>query len=245
MTNILRSNRRRNAGAIVATCVILSLALHAAKTQAKFLPGKPQICKSHLADGQPFTMQRRSLVRKQNDRDVFTDAVLYYAPRAGAFFWRGQGYTNYTKEDYLKNVIDNGKLDCGAKRMDVLLLQDGEWTDFFAQDSELHIFHSGLRADSLKQAWRYVAEHPDESSSWFGGKWLVLVSLREELGADFFRPENLRLDARPYSYNSLEGVHKINSGWQVEIRGADPPNRAWVLLDSDFHLLKVTRTSPR
>jgi hypothetical protein len=49
----------------------------------------------------------------------------------------------------------------------------------------------------MKEAWHYVAEHPDETSQRMGGgSHLAMISL-EELGADFFRPESLRLDAQP------------------------------------------------
>ena len=63
------------------------------------------------------------------------------------------------------------------------------------------------------------------------------------LGEDFFRPESLRWDARPYFYKSLVSVKKVHSGWEVVIRGADEPKRALVVLDPDFKLVKVMRFS--
>jgi len=73
-----------------------------------------------------------------------------------------------------------------------------------------------------------------------GGKHVAIISL-EELGADFFRPESLRLDARPYVYDSLMDVKKVGSNWILDIKGADEPNRAEAVLDSDFKLVKVTK----
>ena len=70
---------------------------------------------------------------------------------------------------------------------------------------------------------------------------MEFIYIDTELGRDFFRPERLRFDARPYTYDSLTGVSKVGSNWQLEIKGADKPNRAIVLLDSNFKLLKVTK----
>ena len=114
--------------------------------------------------------------------------------------------------------------------------------DFYASNGEIRVFHSNLKFPSIDKGWAYVSEHPDETSSWLGGKWMELISLYQQLGGDFFRPERLRFDARPYSYDSLADVTKVDSNWQVEIKGADEPNRALVLLDDHFKLLKVSRT---
>jgi hypothetical protein len=228
----------------LAACVVLVFPLHA-KRKAIFLSGKEQTCLSGLPSGQKYQMQRRVFRWSQNDGDVYTDAVAYYALGSGEFFWWGQGYTNVDKE-YLNNLKKTGKLDCGAARHDILELQDGEWTDFYAENGSIHVFHSRLRFPSIKEGWQYVAEHPEETAAWLGsGKWLAVISIYKELGDDFFRPEKLRLDARAYNYDSLVSATKVGSTWQLEIKGADEPNRAEVLLDSTFRLVKVTRTVAR
>jgi hypothetical protein len=70
--------------------------------------------------------------------------------------------------------------------------------------------------------------------------------LYKQLGNEFFRPKRLEFDARPFVYNSLDSVKKVGQNWELEIKGADEPNRATVLLDANFKLLAVTKnTAPR
>jgi len=51
----------------------------------------------------------------------------------------------------------------------------------------------------------------------------------------------LEFSAQGYFYNSLGDVKKVGRNWEMEIKGADDPNRATVLLDSNFKLLSVTK----
>ena len=219
--------------------LLLAWPVHAGTPKAALLPDPKQTCKARLPSGQLYEVQRRAYHWKQNGSDVYTDATAYYAPGSGEFLWWGMGYT---KEGYLKDVKNGPRFDCTALNRITIELQDGELALFFAEDADIHVFHSRLKFSSIKKGWRYVAEHPDETSEWFGGKWQEWVRINKDLGDDFFRPEKLRFDARAYNYNSLASVKKIGSTWQVEIKGADEPNRALAVLDSNFRLVKVTRT---
>src|SRR6267154_2388630 len=67
------------------------------------------------------------------------------------------------------------------------------------------------------------------------------ILLYQQLGHDFFRPRRLEFDARPYTYDSLITAKKVDSNWKLEIKGADEPNSATVLLDGNFKLLEVTK----
>jgi len=109
-------------------------------------------------------------------------------------------------------------------------------------NGEITIFHSKLLFHSLEEGWQYVTEHPEETSSWGEGKWVTTISVYKELGEGFFRPERLWSDARAYFYNPLVSVKKVGSNWILEIKGADEPNKAEVVLDSSFKLVKVTKT---
>ena len=233
--------RRLRHAACVPVVVLLVLPLLAGTKRAAFLARPKQTCTSRLTSGQQYEMQRRAFRWTRDGTEVFTDAVAYYALGSGEFFWWGMGYT---KVGYERNVKNSARLDCAAPRHDFLELQDGEWADFWGNNGGIHVFHSKLRFPSIEKGWQYVAEHPDETSEWLGGKWVELISLDEELGADFFRPERLRYDARGYFYDSLAGVKKVGSTWLLEIKGADEPNRALVELDSSFKLIKVTKATP-
>ena len=226
-----------------AASLVLTFPLHAQR-QAEFLPHTKHTCTSRTANGQEYRIEYRAFHWRNQDKDVYTGAVAYYAPGTGEFlWWGGLGFT--TKEAFLRNWgSSSGTTLCKSKRPDIAVLQDGEWADFYGENGGIHVFHSKLKFPSMEKGWQYVAEHPEETSSWLGGKWLQVVVLDKELGDDFFRPERLRYAAQGYFYDSLAGVTKVGSTWQVEIKGADEPNRALVVLDSDFKLLGVTKTPP-
>jgi len=80
----------------------------------------------------------------------------------------------------------------------------------------------------------YVAKH------WKEGRESEIL-LYQQLGSDFFRPKRLEFDARPYTYDSLISAKKVASNWKLEIKGADEPNIATVLLDGNFRLLAVAK----
>jgi hypothetical protein len=145
-----------------------------------------------------------------------------------------------TKEQYFR-FGNEGKFACAvaAKFFHFLLLQDGQWVAFAAINSGIRVYHSDLRFQSISSGWDYVAEHPEEMSSFSDGRWVEFVSINKELGSDFFRPESLRFDARPFVYDPLAAVTKVNAHWQLEVKGADEPNRALVYLDGNFKLIKV------
>lgn len=213
-----------------------------AKPKATFLRGTKHTCTAKLASGQPYEVQYRDYHWNRNGSDVYTGAVAYYLEGSGEFLWWGASFTRDGYFQYGRNAKTDLKPDCKAPRRDLLELRDGELADFFALNASIQVLHSNLRFSSIEKGWKYVAEHPGETSGSLGGKWFSSVSLYKELGDDFFRPERLRFDARPYVYDSLAGVKKVGSVWQVEIKGADEPNRAVVVLDSNFKLVKVTRT---
>jgi hypothetical protein len=173
-----------------------------------------------------------------DDGEVYTDATAFYAPASGAFLWWGLGYS---KAGYVKYAERSEKLSCTLNPNRIIRVQDGEWVDFWATNGEVTMFHSKLLFHSIAEGWRYVAAHPEETSSYGQGKWMAKISLYGELGADFFRPERLRFDARPFMYNPLADARKEGSNWILEIKGADESNRAEVVLDSNFKLVKVTK----
>lgn len=129
----------------------------------------------------------------------------------------------------------------------VLLLQDGEWIDFGAWNGSITVFHSNLKFHTREEAWSYVAEHWHDADYFLVGgassKSVEVINLEQQLGADFFRPKRLEFSAQGYFYNSLDSVKKVGPNWELEIKGADEPNRATVLLDSNFKLLAVTKNA--
>jgi hypothetical protein len=209
--------------------------------KATFLKEKEQSCESRLATGRKYEFQFRTFRWTRNNTEMYTSAVAYYAPSSGEFLWVPAGGV-MTKEQYF-SFGNEGKFACSAaaKFFHFLLLQDGQWVAFTAIDSGIRVYHSDLRFQSISSGWDYVAEHPEEMSSFSDGRWVEFISIYKELGRDFFRPERLRFDARPFVYDPLSAVTKVGSHWQLEVKGADEPNRALVYLDGNFKLTKVVR----
>jgi hypothetical protein len=237
-----------HAGFLPAALVLFALPLHSQTPKPEFLPGTEQMCEAKLADGRHYSIYGRILKTQLNGEDVYVDGTAYYMPGSGEFLWRG---TTYTEHGYITSLEDRPrsfKQVCDGSPWHIVKLRDGEWADFFASNANITVFHSNLRFSSIDKAWQYVSEHwqdwKDESFHLPGAtKWRSTFSVYKELGGDFFRPERLRFDARPYFYNPLVMAAKVNPNWELEIQGADPPKRAIILLDRNFKLLRVTRTA--
>jgi hypothetical protein len=122
------------------------------------------------------------------------------------------------------------------------LLKDGEWADFWASDGRVAVFHSNLGFETREKAWSYVAKHWQDGREGQSANWVAEILLYPQLGPNFFRPKRLQFDVRPYTYDSRTSAKKVDSYWELEIKGADEPNSATVLLDSNFRPLAVTRT---
>lgn len=225
--------------AFVGGCVPLH-AQTAPTRRVMFLKHKEQTCESHLATGEKYEFQFRAFRWMKNGTEMYTSAVAYYAPSSGEFLWVAVGGV-MTKDQYFRFGANEGKFRCDLKLFQFLLLQDGQWVAFAAINSGIRVYHSDLRFQSINSGWEYAAQHPEEWSSFSDGRWVEFISIGKELGADFFRPERLRFDARPFTYQSLTGVTKAGPNWQLDVKGADEPNRAVVLLDSNFKLLRVTK----
>ena len=236
---------------LISVCLMLSACLRARvpSPQAPFLPGTVKVCKAHLADGTAYDVYIGVLKASLRGEAVYVDVRAYYMPGSGEFLWwedilSEHGYRTTTE----KERSDSLERVCNPS-VHKVQLRDSEWADFWAESGNITIFHSDLKFASIERAWEYVAEHwhdaPREVAR--STKWCENINLytapaaKQVLGHDFFRPERLRYDARPYLYASLRSVRKVGTNWELEISGADEPNRAIVLLDKHFKLLKVTK----
>lgn len=190
-----------------------------------------------------ITTQAR--VSASKGRTVYVEVRAYYRPGSGEFFWRSSALSENSYAVELRGNSKKAIASCEESYHHVLFLQDDEWTDFWAFNNRIEVFHCNLRFDTLEEAWSHVAEHwPD--GNFAGGpsaKWIEEILLYKQLGNEFFRPKRFEFDARPFLYNPLGSVKKVGSNWELEMNGADEPNRATVLLDSNFKLLAVTKNT--
>ena len=228
----------------IAAIFFFGLPLHAQTPNATLVPGTDQTCPAKLADGTNYEFHRRVLKGSLRGQPVFVIVRAYYRPGSGEFLF----FSDVESEaGYLRDVKGQPAPACGhAPDFHITLLESGEWADFWATNANprITVFHSSLRFPSIAEAWQYVSTHLDECQvGAASSKCPEEIPLYKELGGDFFRPERLRFDARPYMYNPLVSAKRVGATWQVEIKGADEPNRALVTLDEHFKLLSVTRFS--
>ena len=155
------------------------------------------------------------------------------------------GLSEHEYASELKENPEKAGASCEEPHHHILLFKDGEWADFWAWNGRVEVFHCNLRFETREKAWSHLAKHWQDAPESVGpaAKWVVEILLYQQLGYDFFRPKRLEFDARPYTYDSLISAKKVHSNWELEIKGADEPNRATVMLNSNFKLLAVTKNS--
>jgi hypothetical protein len=231
---------------LLAALVLMAVPLSAQTSEPRYLSDWDHMCKATLGDGTKYEVWDRLLVTERQGKPIYLPVRGLYRPRSGEFLWRASvGFVDKEHAIATMEKPQKGGACPEDPQHHILLLQDGEWIDFLALNGNITVFHSNLKFHTREVAWSYVAEHwQDGEFGIFGGastKFVEEIILDQQLGADFFRPKRLEFAAQGYFYNSLGSVRKVGQNWEVEIKGADEPNRATVLLDNNFKLLAVTK----
>jgi hypothetical protein len=232
---------------ILAALLLLAASpLTAQTSRPESLPAAERLCQAALADGTSYEVWDRVLLKEWEGKPLYVKIRAYYRPGPGELLWRS---TAYSKEGYA-SARKEGQKDPGGSCEDpyrhILLSQGGEWADFWADRGKITVFHSTLKFSTREEAWSHIAEHWQDAADdpKPSTKWVSEIVLYDRLGREFFRPKRLEFDARPYSYDSLVGVKKVGDNWELELKGADEPNRATVLLDSKFRIVKIEKNTP-
>jgi len=230
----------------LAALILMVVPLNAQTFKPKYLSDWDHMCKATLADDTKFEVWDRLLVTEWQGKPSYLPVRGLYRPGSGEFLWRASvGFVDKEHAIVMMERLQKGGACPEDSRHHILILQDGEWIDFLASNGNITVFHSNLKFHKREEAWSYVAEHWQEGEfGIFGGSSTKLVeeiNVYQKLGSDFFRPKRLEFSAQGYFYNSLGSVKKVGQNWEVEIKGADEPNRATGLLDSNFTLLAVTK----
>ncbi|HXE34384.1 MAG TPA: hypothetical protein VN087_10765 [Verrucomicrobiae bacterium] len=228
----------------LAALILMGVPLNAQTSKPRYLSDWDHMCKATLADGTKYEVWDRLLVTEWQGKPSYLPVRGLYRPGSGEFLLRaGLGFVDKEHAIAMMEKPPKGGPCPEDSQYHVLLLQDGQWIDFWSRNGSVEVFHSNLKFRARKEAWSYVAEHWQAADS-FGGvstKFVEVINPYQQLGADFSRPKRLEFSAQGYLYNSLGSVKKVGQNWELEIRGAEEPNRATVLLDSDFKLLAVTK----
>ena len=227
---------------LLGAVMLIAVPLSAQSSKVRYLRDADHMCSATLTDGTAYEMWKRVLVTEWKGQPLYVRVYAYYKPGSGEFLpWNTggmseHGYASASKEDPPKPGAS-----CELPYHHILLLKDGEWADFWASNGTVSVFHCNLRFETREKAWSYVAKHWQDGSVVKSAKLFTEILLYQQLGSDFFRPKRLEFDARPYTYDSLISAKKVDSNWELEIKGADEPHRATVLLDSNFRLLTATK----
>ena len=173
----------------------------------------------------------------------WNDERPYWRPEFGEILWRSTGYSKKGYEDWSKENRNSAGIGGRETYRHILILQNGEWVDFWGQNGRIMVTHSSQKFGTREEAWAYIDEHWREGSFVSGGpaKRVLEINLFDALAREFFRPKSLEFDARPFTYDPLISVKKVGLNWELLIKGADEPNRAAAILDKDFKLIKATR----
>lgn len=227
--------------------LVMAMPLNAQSMRASYDYESDRMCEATLADGTHFEVWNRDLVIDLGGYEQYLHVKVhvYYKPGSGEFLWLNTGLAERVHASEVKDNSKKAAASCEEPYHHILILQDGEWADFWAENGKITVFHSSLKFETRDKAWSYIREHwqdgPDDPVA--QAKWVAEILLYQQLGPAFFRPKRLEIDARPYTYDSLNSVKKVGSNWEVAIKGADEPNCATVLLDSNFKMLAVTKIS--
>jgi hypothetical protein len=226
----------------VVTAALLAIAvpLYSQTAKGTLVAGTDHTCSAQLPNGTSYEVHYRTLKARWKGRDVYAMVKAYYKPGSGEFLY----YSSiWSKEAYPRDSKEQAAWTCEPKERHVVLLENAEWADCWVLTTSprIEVYHSTLRFSSIGEAWQYVSTRLDECQVSPGrAKCYSEIPLYKSFDFDFFRPESLRFDARPYSYDPLVSVKKAGSTWEVLRKGADEPNRALVILDENFKLVKTT-----
>ena len=232
----------------LAALILMVVPLSAQTSEPRYLSHWDHMCKATLADGTKYEVWDRLLVTAWQGKPSYLQVRGLYRPGSGEFLLRASmGFVDKEHAVATMEKPQKGGACLEDPEYHVLLLQDSEWMDFLSRNGGVEVFHSNLKFHARKEAWSYVAEHWQDAEPFLVGgastKFVEQINLGQQLGADFIRPKRLEFSAQGYFYNSLGSVKKVGRNWEVEIKGADEPNRATVLLDNNFKLLAVTKNS--
>jgi hypothetical protein len=230
----------------LAALILMVVPLSAQTSEPRYLSHWDHMCKATLADGTKYEVWDRLLVTAWQGKPSYLQVRGLYRPGSGEFLLRASmGFVDKEHAVATMEKPQKGGACPEEPEYHVLLLQDSEWMDFLSRNGGVEVFHSNLKFHARKEAWSYVAEHWQDAEPFLVGgastKFVEQINLGQQLGADFIRPKRLEFSAQGYFYNSLGSVKKVGRNWEVEIKGADEPNRATVLLDNNFKLLAVTK----
>jgi len=230
----------------LAALILMVVPLSAQMSEPRYVSDWDHMCKATLADGREYEVWDRLLVTEWQGKPSYLPVRGLYRPGSGEFLLRASvGFVDKEHAIAMMEKPQKGGACPEHPQDHVLLLQDGEWIDFWSRNGGVEVFHSNLKFHTREEAWSYVAGHWQDADLVLSGfastKSVEVINLDQQLGADFFRPKRMEFSAQGYFYNSLGSVKKVGQNWELEIKGADEPNRATVLLDNNFKLLAVTK----
>ena len=228
---------------LTALFLVAGFPLRAQTAAPRYLADVDRICKASLANGMDYEVWDRVFVSEWEGKPLYVKVHAYYMPETGEFLWKSTGLSEHGYESEPKEKPKKRGGACKETYRHMVLLEEGEFADFWAERGRIVVFHCSLKFDTREKAWSYVAEHWQDAADDARptAKWVVEILVFSQLGYEFFRPKSLLYDARPYTYDSLVSAKKKGTNWELELKGADEGNRATVLLDRKFKLISVTK----
>src|SRR5580658_6428226 len=156
--------------ALLAALIPMAVPLSAQTSEPRYLSDWDHMCKATLADGTKYEVWDRLLLTEWQGKPSYLTVRGFYRPRSGEFLLRASmGFVDKEHAIAMMEKPQKGGPCPVDLPYHVLLLQDGEWIDFWSRNGNVEVFHSNLRFRARKEAWSYVAEHWQDAGSFLIG----------------------------------------------------------------------------
>jgi hypothetical protein len=147
-----------------ALLLLTALPPGAQAPQPRYLPNADTVCEAALPDGTSYEAWDRVFLTSWMGQPLYVKVRAYYRPGSGEFLWRSTGLPKTGYAHALKENSGKARTSCEEPRSHILLLQDGEWADFWAHGGRITVFHCNLKLHTREKVWSYIAQHWQEGS---------------------------------------------------------------------------------
>jgi hypothetical protein len=140
---------------LLAALTLMAMPLSAQMSEPKYLSDLDHKCTSTLADGTAYEVWDRVLATEWDGKPSYLPVRALYRPGSGEFLWRcSLGFSDKEHASEMMEKPQKGRACLEDPQHHILLLQDGEWIDFWALNGGVGVVHSNLKIDTPKKHGR-------------------------------------------------------------------------------------------
>src|ERR1700688_1136198 len=128
--------------------LLLSLAVLPLRGQTappRYLPDVDRMCRASMENGMKYEIWDRVFVTEWEGKPLYVKLHAYYMPESGNFMWRTTGLSEHGYEREPSEKLKKLGGECKDNYRHIVLLEDGEWVDFWAERGRILIYHCTLK----------------------------------------------------------------------------------------------------